>query len=65
MSRNDIIQNQLDKIGPKVADSVERLKLAIKAEQDLVGPRAEAATSRAVGVTLLISVVSIAVSSPE
>ena len=40
-SRNDMIRNQLDKIGPKVADQVERLKLAIKAEQDTMGPEAE------------------------
>jgi signal transduction histidine kinase/CheY-like chemotaxis protein/CHASE3 domain sensor protein len=59
-SRNDIVRNQLDKIGPKVADTVERLKLAIKAEQDDLGPRAEAETSRAVFLTLVFAVSSIA-----
>jgi signal transduction histidine kinase/DNA-binding response OmpR family regulator len=58
-SRNDIIQNQLDMIGPKVADQIERLKLAIKAEQDALGPRAEAATGRAVNITLVIAAGSI------
>ena len=58
-SRNDIVRNQLDKIGPKVADTVERLKLAIKAEQDDLGPRAEAETSRAVGLTLVFALTSI------
>jgi len=58
-TRNDIVRNQLDRIGPKVADQVERLKLAIKAEQDDLGPRAEAATSRAVTVTLMFSLASI------
>jgi signal transduction histidine kinase/DNA-binding response OmpR family regulator len=62
-SRNDIVRNQLDKIGPKVADSVERLKLAIKAEQDDLGPRAEAETSRAVALTLTFAVASIAFGS--
>jgi signal transduction histidine kinase/DNA-binding response OmpR family regulator len=60
-SRNDIVRNQLDKIGPKVADSVERLKLAIKAEQDALGPLAEAETERAVGLTLVVSLASILV----
>jgi len=58
-SRNDIIRNQLDKIGPKVADTIEQLKLAIRAEQDDLGPRAEEATGRAVVLTLVISVASI------
>ena len=58
--RNDAIRNQLDRIGPKVADTVERLKLAIKAEQDTLGPIAEAEIDRAVTLTVLISAVSIA-----
>ena len=59
-SRNDIIENQLDKIGPRVADKVERLKLAIKALQDELGPRAEAEIDRAVAITLVVSLASIA-----
>jgi signal transduction histidine kinase/DNA-binding response OmpR family regulator len=59
VSRNDIIRNQLDTIGPKVADQIERLKLAIKAEQDELGPKAEAATSQAVSLTLIFAVASI------
>ncbi len=59
VSRNDIIRNQLDTIGPKVADQIERLKLAIKAEQDELGPKAEAATSQAVSLTLFFAVASI------
>ena len=58
-SRNTIIRNQLDVIGPKVADNVERLKLAIKNEQDTLGPQAEAAINNAVTVTLTVSVASI------
>jgi signal transduction histidine kinase/DNA-binding response OmpR family regulator len=58
--RNDTIRNQLDKIGPKVADKVERLKLAIKAEQDSLGPIAEAEIDRAVSFTVWFSMVSIA-----
>jgi signal transduction histidine kinase/DNA-binding response OmpR family regulator len=60
-SRNQIIQNQLDVIGPKVADNIERLKLAIKKEQDTLGPEAEAAISQAVAITLTVSVLSLAI----
>jgi len=60
IQRNDIIRNQLDKIGPKVADKVERLKLAIKALQDELGPLAEAQINRAVTITLVVAAVSIA-----
>ena len=58
-ARNNIIRNQLDRIGPKVADEVERLKLAIKALQDDLGPRAEAEINRAVTITLAVSAVSV------
>ena len=58
-SRNNIIRNQLDAIGPKVADNVERLKLALKSEQDALGPQAEAKIDRAVEVVMVVSIVSI------
>ena len=46
--RNQIIQESLDRIGPQVAELVENLKLEIKAEQDSLGPKAEAAMELAV-----------------
>ena len=61
ISRNQFIKNQLDVIGPKVADNVERLKLAIKAEQDTLGPEAEAAIDAAVTITLAVSVLSLVI----
>jgi signal transduction histidine kinase/DNA-binding response OmpR family regulator len=60
-SRNAIIRSQLDAIGPKVADSVERLKLALKKEQDTLGPESEAAIDQTVNVVLIVSIVSIVV----
>ena len=59
ISRNQFIKNQLDVIGPKVADNVERLKLAIKTEQDTLGPEAEAAIDPAVTITLGVSILSL------
>ncbi len=58
-SRNQFIENQLDVIGPKVADNVEQLKLAIKKEQDAMGPEAEAAIDKAVTITLTVSILSL------
>jgi signal transduction histidine kinase/DNA-binding response OmpR family regulator len=59
-SRNDIIRNQLDRIGPKVADRVEELKLAIKADQDELGPRAEAEIDQAVAIASTTTLASVA-----
>jgi signal transduction histidine kinase/CHASE3 domain sensor protein len=58
-SRNDLIRNQMDAIGPRVADQIERLKLAVIAEQDRLGPAAEAATERAVMITTIFAAASI------
>jgi len=58
--RNQIIQGSLDRIGPQVAELVENLKLEIKAEQDSLGPKAEAAMERAVIFALVVSLLSIA-----
>ena len=58
-SRNNIIRNQLDAIGPRVADQVEQLKLALKAEQDTLGPLAEAEINQAVKVVMAVSIASV------
>jgi len=36
--RNDLITNTLDTIGPDVANKIERMKLAVKEQQDTLGP---------------------------
>jgi signal transduction histidine kinase/DNA-binding response OmpR family regulator len=57
--RNTIIKYELDRIGPDVADRIERLKLAIKDEQDIVGPAAEAALTNSLVVSVIVSVLVI------
>lgn len=37
-SRNDVINNQLDLLGPVIADAAEEVKLSVKADQDKLGP---------------------------
>lgn len=62
-SRNTIISGTLDRIGPEVAGDLEEMKLAIKDEQDVLGPDASASMKSAVRNTLLISAVSILIGS--
>ena len=47
-TRNGIIKGTLDKIGPKVADTTEKLKLENKSEQDRLGPEATASMDQSV-----------------
>lgn len=58
-ARNNIIRNQLDQTGPKVADEIERLKLEVKTQQDTLGPDAERSLQYAIGVTTAVSLISI------
>ncbi len=52
-SRNDIVKNTLNRIGPKVADAVENIKLSIKSEQDEMGPRLQAANQQAIVISAI------------
>lgn len=38
-SRNDIVTNSLDVIGPEIAKNIEELKLDIRSTQDTIGPQ--------------------------
>jgi len=58
-TRNTIISGTLDTIGPEVASSLEELKLAIKKEQDTLGPQTSAAMNLAVNITLVVAAISI------
>ncbi len=62
-SRNAIISGTLDRIGPQVAGELEEMKLAIKQEQDTLGPNASAAMKSAVRNTVIISIISILIGS--
>ncbi|MBC08244.1 methyl-accepting chemotaxis protein [Thalassospira sp.] len=58
-ARDELVTNTLDKIGPAVATKLENLKLAVKAEQDEIGPRATKAASQAVIVTAIVGGVAL------
>lgn len=57
--RNIIIEYHLDRIGPEVADRIERLKLSIKNEQDTLGPAAQKSLAQAENITTTASFMAI------
>jgi len=59
INRNQIIKYELDRIGPNVANRIERLKLAIKDSQDTLGPRAQADLNRSILISIFVSVLVI------
>ncbi len=59
--RNDLIDNTLDVIGPKVASGVEKAKSEIMKMQDTLGPALEAKTDQSIITTLILSIVAIVI----
>lgn len=59
-TRNDIIKNTLDSIGPIVARDIENVKLEIKGVQDQLGPSLQKSNSNAtivIGLCVVIAVI--------
>ena len=57
--RNDLIVNTLDVIGPKIASDIEDLKLAVKKEQDTLGPAASQEVVLARWVVIVVSLIAV------
>ncbi|MBN2528255.1 MAG: HAMP domain-containing protein [Deltaproteobacteria bacterium] len=57
--RNKLIAETLDKIGPKISDEAEEVKLSIKEEQDTIGPAVQASNQRTSGVIIGASVAGV------
>jgi len=57
--RNDVIANQLDRLGPAIAKGIEGVKLSVMADQDVLGPELQAANDRAIMLALGISLVAL------
>jgi methyl-accepting chemotaxis protein len=57
--RNEVIAGSLDKLGPVIAKQVEDVKLSVKADQDALGPKLQAANDT--GNTLVLSIAGIAI----
>ncbi len=58
-ARNNIINQQLDVIGPKIAENIETLKLDHKEQQDVLGPLLEASNSNGITITIVVSVFAV------
>jgi methyl-accepting chemotaxis protein len=58
-SRNDLIKNQLDVLGVKIAKEIEDLKLDVKKEQDILGPQAIKMVYKAELLMGIISVIGV------
>ncbi|MGE0745504.1 MAG: methyl-accepting chemotaxis protein [Rhodospirillales bacterium] len=60
VGRNDIIANQLDKIGPAASAKLDELVAKNKAEQDELGPRASAEMQRSLTIALVVAGLALA-----
>ena len=56
LSRNAIITDTLDRIGPQVAAEIEAFKLAVKEQQDVMGPQAVADMERGILIDEIIAI---------
>ncbi len=60
-TRNGIITGTLDRIGPEVAKDIEDVKLAIKKEQDTLGPVLQASNSQAEIFIIVLAAIAFAI----
>ncbi len=58
-TRNDLIENQLNRIGPLIADIVEEMKLEVKERQDIVGPQLQSTNQMIITVVVVVALFSI------
>jgi len=61
IKRNDIVSNQLDRLGPVIADAAEEVKLSVKTDQDVLGPEVEAHNASATNFVVYTSLLGILV----
>ena len=58
-SRNDLINNTLNKVGPSVANKIEQVKLSVKKDQDTLGPKVQENASSTQNLVGIISAMSL------
>ncbi|WP_432698339.1 HAMP domain-containing methyl-accepting chemotaxis protein [Marinobacterium sp. YM272] len=57
----DAAVEEMDRIGPVIADATEEVKLSVQRDQDELGPRVEADNERTISVVIWVSLASILV----
>lgn len=60
--RNQIVSQQLDVLGPKLGEAMEKLKLELKEQQDVLGPQLQEGNQSAQSRTMIIFLFSVATS---
>ncbi len=61
-TRNDLITNTLNTIGPLVADEIEKVKLSVKGDQDTVGPQVQSDTETSLTIIIITSLIAVGLS---
>ncbi|MCW8931864.1 MAG: methyl-accepting chemotaxis protein, partial [Gammaproteobacteria bacterium] len=56
IKRNDIIKNQLDRIGPMIATAAEDVKLSVKKDQDILGPEVQKHNEKTSTIVIISSI---------
>ncbi|CCH49055.1 methyl-accepting chemotaxis protein [Pseudodesulfovibrio piezophilus] len=59
--RNDIITNTLDRLGPTIANDIEKVKQSLMSDQDTLGPKLHQANQQTLIIVLLISLFALVV----
>ncbi len=54
-TRNNVITNELDRIGPVIADAAESVKLSVKDDQDVLGPLVQDNNDNMIKTVLIFS----------
>jgi methyl-accepting chemotaxis protein len=60
-SRNQLIADKLDTIGPEIAAKAEEIKLSLKEEQDTIGPTVQASNERTSTITVVVAIVGVVI----
>lgn len=58
-NRDDLRDNQLDVLGPEIADDVDEVKLSLISEQDELGPRLQANNQRTMIMVIILSAAAV------
>ena len=57
--RNKVISGTLDRLGPEIAEIVEDVKLSVKTDQDILGPKVQAANDRGIWIIIVLSLIAV------
>lgn len=62
VERDDVVKNQLDTIGPLVAEASEDVKLSVQADQDALGPQVKKNNDQTISIVIWASTIAVLLS---